>query len=488
TEARILIGRLAPQVGAMRTGMSLHLRAFRADPTDAVAAYYASQTIFTRKGPWETLRFLDAFEVPEDCHHVTRSDLLTARATAAASLRDFATADRLLDEAEDLAPGSPWVSVERSWVHELQDRYEEALDAAREALDRKPLYRPGLQALGRALVFLGRDREALEVLSDAAPRIESGPLVRQLVDLQIEKGLFEEAKENLEVLTALWVEPDKVSREILAGLKSDVAYLLDDAETCVQQARQVKQPFYERLVENLTAASPDAKRILLEVPFIRQHHMTCGAATIAGLADFWDRPADHESVARDIVYDGSRPADERKWCEDHGWVVREFTLTWDSAVALIDRGVPFALTTAEPATSHLQSVVGYDARRGSLLVRDPSNPSRTEFLAKEACEHYAPVGPRAMAIVPEDRFELISDLDLPDAKFYDDYHELQRALIDDDRGSAGAAADRMRESDTSHRLTIEADLSLAYYDRSGPTSLKLIDRLLEKFPDSDYWE
>ena len=43
----------------------------------------------------------------------------------------------------------------------------------------------------------------------------------------------------------------------------------------------------------------------------------------------------------------------------------------EPAQALIHRGIPFTFTTVDPANAHVQAVIGYDGRRGTLVIRDP---------------------------------------------------------------------------------------------------------------------
>ena len=47
--------------------------------------------------------------------------------------------------------GRAWLLVERADVYELEDRYEDALHAAREALAIKPWYRPAIQVAAHLL-------------------------------------------------------------------------------------------------------------------------------------------------------------------------------------------------------------------------------------------------------------------------------------------------------------------------------------------------
>src|SRR5207237_244459 len=71
---------------------------------------------------------------------------------------------------------------------------------------------------------------------------------------------------------------------------------------------------------------------------------------------------------------------ERQWAEAHGGRTREFPVTWDSAVALPARGVPFTLTPPEPHGSHLQAVAGYDGARHTLLLRDSNDRHLVEMM------------------------------------------------------------------------------------------------------------
>ena len=95
--------------------------------------------------------------------------------------------------------------------------------------------------------------------------------------------------------------------------------------------------------------------------------------------------------------------------------------------ALIDRGVPFTLTTVETQSGHLQAVIGYDARRGTLLIRDPTLPHEGEALAGPLLESQRSVGPRGMAMVPLERAGLLEGLDLPEAGQHDQLHRIQVA-------------------------------------------------------------
>src|SRR5205085_5520025 len=103
------------------------------------------------------------------------------------------SADRWLAKAEALAPENPWVAVERAGILEMEDRYEEALESANRALALRPWYRPGVQAAAGALQNLSRERDALDLLLEADRQIESGAIVLQILGLQTELTLYDDA-------------------------------------------------------------------------------------------------------------------------------------------------------------------------------------------------------------------------------------------------------------------------------------------------------
>jgi hypothetical protein len=194
-------------------------------------------------------------------------------------------------------------------------------------------------------------------------------------------------------------------------------------------------------------------------------------------------PADHLSVVEAICYDGTPARSERDWAETHGWFAREFCVNWADTVSLIDRGIPFTLTTVEPGNAHLQAVIGYDSRRGTILVRDPFERNLVEYSAKETFEQYRSSGPRGMAMVPIAHRQLLETLDLQDAGLYDSLYGLQQALYAHDRAQAGEAIKEMARTAANHRLTYQAQLSVAEYDCDDARVLACLEKFLALFPD-----
>ena len=195
-------------------------------------------------------------------------------------------------------------------------------------------------------------------------------LVAQLARLQTELGLHDEARRSIERFAELAPLLDKHTEQWLHPQRADAAYLCGDYAAALHHSQLSESPFHKIVADRMQAAGEDAARVLLPLGFVRQHHMTCAPATLTLVSRFWQMPVNHLSVVEAICYDGTPARSERDWAEKHGWLAREFCVTWEDTVKLIDRGIPFTLTTVEPGNAHLQAVIGYDSRRGTILARD----------------------------------------------------------------------------------------------------------------------
>jgi tetratricopeptide (TPR) repeat protein len=481
TEARILAGRLASQLAADRLSDALFLRAWRADRASPKAILNGVMALQSIRGPLAALDALNASGIL-DTDSPARWDATAFAAYLYAWYRDFDTAERLITRALDHS-GEPWIWSQRAAVYEMEDRYEDALAAARRALDINPRSRSAIQYSARFLSLFERDGEAIELLRDALKSIESTHIAAHLAALEIENGFFAEALTTLARYEELALLKDKGAVSWLAGRRSDVYSHLGDNRRALEQARLSTSGFYKEVARRLETAAPDARRVMLPVGFVRQHHMTCAPATMAALSRFWARPADHLELAEEICYDGTPQHSQRRWAEQHGWHVREFTATWDAARALIDAGVPFTLSTVHPGSAHLQAVIGYDAARGVLFIRDPYDRTHTEFAEEPFFKGYASSGPRGMAMVPEAERARLDAVALPDAELLDLAHELQSALLAHQRERAAALLAELKTRAPGHRITLGAARSLAGYDGDRPAILAIVEQQLAQYPE-----
>jgi tetratricopeptide (TPR) repeat protein len=484
TDARILAGRMAGNLGSQRLGDWHFIHAYRSDPTHPDACWYFANYLANRRGPLPAWQFMQKVgAMPDDAPVESRAHWLALHGTVLGRLRDFDAAEEWLARAEALGHVHPWVVLERAALYTLEDKSDEAEAMARKALAIRPWYRPAVQWVAHFLVEKERDDEALALLEESGRRLESCALWSQLAGLQLEMKRYVDCRHSLAEFERLAPLLDKDMGQWLEARRSDVAYFLGEHDVALEHAKKVKGGFYEQIVKRLENPPTDTRRVVLGVGFVRQHHQTCAPATLASLARFWNMPGDHLELAAAISYAGTPHHSERRWAQENGWVVREFTATWDSAVAVLDRGLPFTLTTTEPASSHLQACIGYDARRGTLIIRDPSLRHQAEFQAAGLFERYKSTGPRGKVLVPQAEAHRLDGLRLPDVALYDRLFELESALEKHDRHSAEQAYRAMEADAANHPLTLYARRTLAHYDADPTKVLEAVDRLLVHFPE-----
>jgi tetratricopeptide (TPR) repeat protein len=486
--ARTLAGRLASNLGAPKFGRVAHRLGYREHPSDPDVLYYAARELLDRRGPLTAWQFLTRIGDFPEAPAAIRADWLSLHAAILCSFRDFDAARIWLDRAEAACPNKPWTCCERCGLLEKEDRFPEALEAARYALVLRPWYRPAVQSTAHMLQLLDRDREALDLLTEASTHLQSAPVMWMLAVLQTELGHHADSRRSWDAVVELSPMMEKALGKFLAARRADAAYYVGDFEQAISLGKESENEFHvkmaDKLTESLAAPAGNRARVTLPVGFVRQHHMTCAPATLAAISRFWNRPAEQLSVVEAICYDGTPGHSERGWAEAHGFVTREFTVTWESAVALIDRGIPFTLTTVEVTSAHLQAVIGYDAMRGTLLIRDPFERSFGEFIAEPFFERYRWAGPRGLAIVPAERADLLSGLDLPEQSLYDDAYRVQLSLVAHRREAAGEALVAMASRSPGCRLWVQARRAVAAYDGNLVEALAAVDDMLALFPDT----
>lgn len=483
TRERILASWLANALGAPKLSKAIHSLAWRADRKDSEACACRAHGILHRYGPLATWTFLE--HARNTIAHRPEADayLFSIRALVASYFRDFETANAWMVRAESLNADKPWVVLTRAYQLEHEDRYEEALAAAKKCRELAPNYRNGFHGVAHCLRLLNRNEEAEAELIQGVNQVNHASLVSDLAQVQIDLGKFAAASVTLDRFVSMSPLMEKAMEDWVRALRLLIACKRRDLGPARQLAKSFEDDCHKQLSARLESSTTEFRQRHLKVHFVRQHHMTCAPATLSALSTYWSKRCEHLELAEAICYDGTPSHSERKWAADNGWVAREFTVTWDAAVALLDRGVPFTLTTTEATSGHLQAVVGYDELRGSFIIRDPYRYAESEFLVEQLLRRYRSTGPRGMVIVPKERAEILDGLNLPDADAYDVFNDFLSALQLHDRKSAETALSILNSRFVGHRLTLSGQRALASYDANTPALLIALERLLEIFPD-----
>ncbi len=397
-----LAARIAMNAGGIRLAARLAARMWRADKNHPLSQFEYGIQLLQRRGPLAFWLSARSWPAMVDGTPAWQADFFALKSAAASELRDFNVAEQLIDKAESLAPKAPWVRLQRAHLLERLEKVEEALEIASAAckLHLHPFYRPGVQAVARLLQLLDRDEEAIQLLQQADAGLQNGQLAVQLYSLLSDTQQWPVAEQALERCAILSPLLEPAAKLWLQAQRARVAYHLGKRTKALEHAKELKDPFNQQFAEKLAQPIPTPEQVRFDVPFVRQHFKTCAPATLAALGRYWGKPAEHLALIEAICYDGTPSWQQRDWAERNGWLVREFRVTWESALALLTQGVPFAISTVEATFAHMQAVIGFDQTRSALMLRDPSQPYCLEVHAEVFLERYRPFGPRGMVFLP----------------------------------------------------------------------------------------
>ncbi|MDB6057518.1 MAG: bepA 16, partial [Verrucomicrobiales bacterium] len=463
--AGTLASGIASNVGAPRLSARLVVRTWRAHRTNLDAQEYYCFLLLEKRGPFATWQWLNKIPEATEATAEARANMFGVRARIATSLRNFSAAEKFLEQAEVALPNVPWVRLQRAHLLEQTEKVTEALEVARSACDlhKYPFYRPAVQTCAYLLQLLDRKDEAIDLLQRADASLQNSHVAAQLYVLYTETQRWAEAGAELDRYETLCPAMELPVRRWLTGQRARVAYFRGERAAAAQLACELPDKFNERFAENLKLPAPAVERVALDVPYVRQHFKTCAPATLAALGRFWKMAADQLVIVEAVCYDGTPGWEQRKWAEENGWIAREFLVTWDSAVDLLSAGIPFALTTSEATSAHMQAVTGFDRTRGTLLLRDPSQPISLEADAVPFLERYKAFGPTGIVFMPRSEARRLDGIKLPETALHDIRYEMARALSRHDRAQAVCAIKQIEACAPEHRLTWEARLQLAYY-------------------------
>ncbi|MCE9532136.1 MAG: tetratricopeptide repeat protein, partial [Planctomycetes bacterium] len=481
--ARLMGGRLVIQLGAPRLGRWLHLRAYRDTPTYHEAIYYHARYRLEKFGPLAAWHFLrnnpEWNEAPPD----VRADWYALHGFVSARLRDFDRSERWLNRAESQSHDRAWLCIERASALEFAERYDDALASARRSMELSPWFRPGVQAEAHLLQMMGKEREAIERLTEAIEHIESGIVVAHLAGMQFDLGRYHDARRSYERYAELSPLMEEEVLKWLAARRCDTAYFTNDRAAAKAEAPKADEEFYTTFNKTLEETTDEGLSPIVRLDISAPEGVSTTALRPLDLiARFWKTTT---SVVPDesVIYDGLPDFRERRWAEENGFRAIEFTLTPETAFTLLERGTPFLLTLVDAGFTHSQVVIGCDRLRNSLWLRDPQDRRTHEAPLKPLFERYSTFGPRGLALAPLGKTGLHDGIVLLETHLYDHLHRIQLALSNFDRDKAQSILEEMNDADAEHRLTRFARIAIARYDSNPTRLLQALDAMLALYPD-----
>jgi len=419
----ILGGRLANRLGGGRLCRWLFYTAYKREPCDPKVRYFTHRFRLRDRGFWDEVRSLEDEPLLGAADTELEASWLAYQAVTWATLRDFARAEACLKRVRSYSTPDGWVESCQSSVLGMADRWEEALRAAERSWELSHAAPYAAQSLGLSLLNLGRGDEAASRVTEATADCQSYEIVHLACWLQCaladrregEERLqtIARAKELAEWLPALAPLADRDTRALFAHVHLDIASLLGNHQEMETWAEKVRYPFYRTFVQNLRRRS-GGRRIRLPYLPLLQKHQTCLPTSIASVLASQDVVIDPRLMAAEITFGGTPNWAAAEWLEKHGFAVRFFTVTPETAARLIRNGLAFVFCLESDEDSHAVAVIGLDEAAETLLVQDPSSFRCSEYLLEGILHLRGPLGPVGMAVVPQANAHFLNGL-LPQA-------------------------------------------------------------------------
>ena len=486
-DLQIWAARIINNLGMRRTAQAIFIQSWRNNQHNALCCYYYARTLTIRKGALAALQFIETTGELKTFDSALKAQWLAYKAHLLAHYRDFENAYILLDQAKSIDPKNSRVILDHAYVLEMQDRYQDSLHQLKPLIGDSSLLRGAVQEAAYLWVLAGKPANAIHLLTQSLRQFESVGIGFQLLDLLMEYQLHKKVPAILHYTNQHLYEPTPATTQHLATIQSNLAYFNKQFIECIRFAEQSETPFYQTIANNLKNAEklqqPPLKRVLLSVPFVRQHHLTCAPATLTAVCKYWQFDVSQTEIEKNICYNGTTGHAERKWAEENGFFVKEFELQLLAVKTLIDLEFPITLATVEPGSGHLQAIIGYDEFRGVYLIRDSYSAKLQEFLIKETAHRYASTGPRCMALVPDAKASKLKDIVLPCSELYDYYYQLIIELEDHNPKNAAQQLNKMLQLNPKHRLSFSAQRHMSHYENDEAGTLKHTEKLLQLYPN-----
>ena len=348
----------------------------------------------------------------------------------------------------------------------------------------RPRFRPALLQAAELLVSAGRRDEAVALLEEALPHVQSPAAPARCYGLLRESGEPARLLALLDRVEALSPIREPAIDAWLAAARCHVHARRGDHAAAAREAARVGTEHHRRLAERLSSPDPGWRRVRLPVPFVgagppdlRPGHAR-GALGVRREAGPAGRDHRGDLLRRD-------PGARRAGLVRAAGLRRAGVPRDVGGRAPPDRRVD-ALRHRDPlrrrrATSSRSSATTTRAGRSCSRSRAASRPWRSTRTSSSTTQRLS--GPRGLAFVPEGERERLHSMDLPDAALQDLRDAAEAALHRFDRAGAEAAIRALDATAPGHALGWLVRLAVARFDDDEVETRRVVEALLAMLPN-----
>ncbi|HYQ02899.1 MAG TPA: C39 family peptidase [Polyangiaceae bacterium] len=480
--ARSIAAWLLDHLGDSRTARRAHAETFRQYPEHPVARYFYTITLLNTRGPVHAWLSLEDYSPSDSATAEELADLFSLKARLLAYLGDWRRAEAALAQCSAEALGLPRFASTRATLLERNERRAEAVEVLHEALRELPFDRILAAHAATLLEAENRREEALSLLARVEPRLQTPSLASQRAALESELRLLDAEYESLSRYEQLALKASARTRHEIAVRRAENRYLKGEFRAAIAFGKASEVEYWKTFAEKLEGQSGPPDRRVIELPVSIQEPMGCAPTCVALVANYFGAGVDKVDVADQICYEGTAAHSERGWVEARAWISHEFTVDFEVACALIERGVPFLMVTVQIASAHAQVVVGVDRTRRTFITRDPSSPRLLELPVDLLLETHRAYGPRGHVMLPPDKRHLLDGIVLPERALHDLAHRFRLALEENREEELEARLTELEGQAPEHPLALWARRSLAVHNQDPYAIADCSRAILERFP------
>jgi predicted Zn-dependent protease len=481
-EKRLIAMRLYMNLGGDRKSDALLLRLWRQDRNCPDLLIRVLFYKLNKLGPILANEFVKKHAQTILSVEKHKSDLLGFKSILQRIFKNYSKADSLIDDAIFIDPSDSWLTSLKIQLLNEQNELAEAREQAEKHFDAYPSPY-NMRVLSNILTKVGGVGTSIELYEQHIGKYQSASVWFEYGQLLAGNHDWSKCKHAIEQFENTRITADKSDEQFLLSWKGQIAIYDQEIDKAIELLSEHKSSYWKTVTENLKNSEGALNKKVLDVPFLKQEHMTCAPTTLAALCRYWGQSYDSKDIADAICFDGTPATKERQWLRNNNYYFQEFELENSLAYELIENDIPFALVTTDGFSAHIQAVIGFNKQVGTLYVMDPSQPVMQEMLTKETIESEGYSGARCIAFVPSEKSKLLSKFNFPASHLYPLWDDYSRAEEQNDYLTAKNALEKLKKIAPEHRITLRVARSFAVWNNDTINILELNNKLLSKFPN-----
>ena len=481
-EQQVIAIKLYANLGGDRRSDAILLKAWRKNRSNAEFLYRVFYYTLNSSGPIIAhemfKKYQDVFQPGEKLE----TDILGFESIIHKRYRNYTRAEQLIDKAILINPSDSWLTSLKIQLLDDQGETEQAKIQAQKHFEAYPSPY-NMRVLSNLLRKTDGAAAAITLYEQHINDYQSASAWYELAWLYSSVHNWSACQSAIEKFEQVRIVQDKKDNKSLVIWKAQIAIDQQALDVAIELLESDKSGYWKIVRENLMKSQGTLKRKVLDVPFLRQQHMTCAPTTLAALCQYWGDQHKSDDIADQICFDGTPETKERQWLRDNNYAFKEFELEESLAYQLIDHDIPFALVTVDGFSAHIQAVIGYNQQVGTIYIMDPSSSVMQEMLTKETIEHEAYNGARCIAFVPQAKAELLDQFEFPASELYVLLDKFACAQMKNDFAAAQTILNELVALAPEHRITMRAQRNFAVSNNDTGRIFEANSNLLARYPE-----